>query len=335
MNKCINSIQPNDVPPQGSLDGEASAASEGQEKPFHEEIKFKSGHWMVTTRQTRGQGLRMPFDQDQAPVCFCYNLAQRARCMVRTGGTTKISFERRAGDGVLAYLPKSRGMLESAPGENVLGISLYFPIETFMDMFSISKELLSSIQICPSGGAAGPAFYHQSRFDSETRLAIWQILQCPYAGKARELFMEAKALELVALKLAELDPNSREDAGESQGRLMEQARQAHQILVERMADPPDLNQLSRMVGLNRNKLNNSFKQFYGDTVFNILRNARLAKAYFLLRKTELSLVEIAFSIGYNSQANFTTAFRRHFGQSPNMVRKFGLSQPPQQRVSLN
>lgn len=290
---------------------------------------------MVMTSQTRAEGLCMPFDQDQAPVCFCYNLSQMARCTVQTGTMTKMAFERSAGDSVMAYLPKSRGILASASGEKILGISLYFPIETFLDMFSISKELLASIRLWHVVGAGVPAFYHQSRFDTETRLALWQILQCPYAGKARELIMEAKALELVALKLAELDPHSRGYARESCSRLMEQVRQAHQILVEQMADPPDLNQLSRMVGLNRNKLNSSFKKFYGGTVFNILRSARLAKACSLLQHTELSLVEIAFSIGYNSQANFTTAFRRHFGQSPNMVRKFGLSQPEEKPIFLN
>ncbi len=335
MIKCINSVATNDISSQMPLNCGTPAAIDGRERSFHEEINFKSGHWMVMTRQTRGQGLRMPFDQDQAPVCFCYNLAQTARCTVQNGGKEKMAFERKAGDGVLAYLPKSRGILESASGENVLGISLYFPLENFLEMFGASSDLLGSIRAWATGDGANPAFYHQSRFDSETRLVLWQILQCPYAGKARELFMEAKALELAALKLAELDPYSRGDAEEPCGRVMEQVRQAHQILVERMDAPPDLNQLGRMVGLNRNKLNSGFKELYGDTVFNILRNARLDKARALLRHSELSLVDIAYAIGYNSQANFTTAFRRRFGQSPNMVRKFGLSQAGAKQISLN
>ena len=336
MIRCINSIGTSETPPvHGALSDGISVLAERRERPFHEEIKFNPGHFMTITRQTRGESLKMSFDQDQAPVCFCYNLAQKARCTVLVGGDNKIAFERKAGDGVLAYLPQSRGILESTSGENVLGISLYFPVEAFMEMFGISKKLMDLMRTWPNQGGHTPAFYHQSRFDSETRLALWQILQCPFTGKARELFMEAKTLELVALKLAELDPKSCMETDEPRGRIMQQARQAHQILVERMADPPDLNHLSRMVGLNRNKLNTSFKKIYGDTVFNILRNARLTKACSLLQHTELSLVEIAFSIGYNSQANFTTAFRRHFGQSPNMVRKFGLSKPETKPISLS
>lgn len=281
---------------------------------------------MVVAKHTRARGMRMTFDQDQSPVSFCYNLGQRARCTVLNGGRAKRIFERRAGDGVLAYLPQTRGLLESPRGENVLGISLYFPLEIFMDMFSITHRLLASFQARPDGSTAGPAFYHQAAFEPETHLVLWQILQCPYDGKVRELFLEAKSLELVALKLAELDPASRgDDAAELSKRATEQVREAHHILLDRMADPPSLSQLSRMVGLNRNKLNRGFKELYGDTVFNVLRKARLVKACSLLQNTELSLAEIAFSIGYNSQANFTTAFRQHFGQPPKKVRKSGLA----------
>lgn len=335
MNKCINLIQPNDFSPQESPLGCGAAVGERQEKRFQEEIRFKSGYWMVVTKHTRAQGMRMPFDHDQAPVSFCYNLAQRARCTVLKGGEIKMTFERKAGDGVLSYLPQTRGFLESPQGENVLGISIYFPFDIFMDMFCLSHRLLGSLQVRPYANAARPAFYHQAQFEPETRLALWQILQCPYTGKVRELFMEAKALELAALKLVQLDPASRDETGALSNRAIEQVREAHRILVDRMADPPGLSQLSRMVGLNRNKLNRGFKKLYGDTVFNVLRNARLAEACSLLRHTELSLAEIAFSIGYNSQANFTTAFRRHFGQPPNMVRKHGLPRQGDKASSIS
>ncbi len=279
--------------------------------------------------------MRMPFDQDQAPVSFCYNLTQKARCTVLNGGKAQKTFERRAGDGVLAYLPQTRGLLESPQGENVLGISLYFPIDIFMDLFCVTDRLLGSFHARTDGSPPGATFYHQTAFEPETRLVLWQILQCPYGGRVRELFLEAKSLELVAMKLAELDPASRGQDAELNQRAVDRVREAHQILVDQMADPPSLTQLGRMVGLNRNKLNHGFKRLYGDTAFNLLRKARLAKASSLLQNTELSLAEIAFSVGYNSQANFTTAFRQHFGQPPNNVRKNGLARPGNETTRLN
>jgi AraC-like DNA-binding protein len=243
---------------------------------------------------------------------------------MHNGSRGKKTFERGAGDGVLAYLPQTRGILESPRGEYVLGVSLFFPIDIFLDLFNINGLLLRTSLPLTSRNRRGAAFYHQAKFEPETHLVLRQILQCPYDGEVRKLFMEAKSLELVALKLAELGPAKLGDVSELKKREMEQVREAYQIILESLADPPSLMQLSRVVGLNRNKLNQGFKKLYGDTVFNVLRNARLAKASYLLQNTELSLPEIAYSIGYNSQANFTTAFRQHFGQTPKNVRQNGL-----------
>lgn len=41
----------------------------------------------------------------------------------------------------------------------------------------------------------------------------------------------------------------------------------------------------------------------------------------MLKSTDMSLSEIALAVGYNSQANFTTAFRKHYGKTPKIVRR--------------
>lgn len=158
--------------------------------------------------------------------------------------------------------------------------------------------------------------------NSESAFIIRQILDCPYKGDIRRLFLEAKSIELVALKLAEMErDNDLVRQTDLSRREMECVREAYQILIDRVDTPFRLDQLSRKVGVNRNKLNHGFKQLYGDTVFNVLRSIRLNQAYMLLLDTELSLSEIALCVGYNNQASFTTAFNRQFGKSPKTVRQ--------------
>jgi AraC-like DNA-binding protein len=128
----------------------------------------------------------------------------------------------------------------------------------------------------------------------------------------------------MALKLSELAPANRGDSAALSKREADQIREAYHIILDQLDNPPSLVQLGRTVGLNRNKLNNGFREVFGDTVFNVLRKARMSKARALLQNSELSLPEIAYSVGYNSQANFTTAFRQHFGQTPNFVRQNGM-----------
>lgn len=341
MTKCINTIQQNGstakVSPQSFSPGPQNMNSKLKkhgERPLYEAIRFTSGYEMIIANHRRAKSLRMCFDHDLAPVSFCYNLTQRARCTVISGTKVKRTFERGAGDGVLAYLPQTRGILESPQGENVVGVSLFFPLDIFTELFSEVPQLFGLICKRKAGVSGEHGFYHQTKVDGVTRLVLKQILQCPYGGGIRKLFLEAKSLELVALKLAELGPANHSDTSEPDKREMELVQEAFQIILDKLAAPPSLVELSRMVGVNRNKLNRGFKKVYGDTVFNILRNTRLTRACYLLQNSELSLPEIAYSIGYNSQANFTTAFRQHFGQTPKNVRQNGLARLGGKQISL-
>ncbi|MDE0284944.1 MAG: helix-turn-helix transcriptional regulator, partial [Gammaproteobacteria bacterium] len=56
------------------------------------------------------------------------------------------------------------------------------------------------------------------------------------------------------------------------------------------------------------------------TVHNYLHRARMEKACDLLANSELTITQIAMSLGYEYSSNFTTAFRKHFGVTPRQVR---------------
>ena len=334
MIRCINNLQPDDLIATSSARNHVpvSTGALGAEHPLegerlYEEIYFRPGYAMTIVKHQRAYGVKKRFDHDQAPVSLCFNLTQKARCTITAGGKVKRIFERGAGDGVLAYLPHARGVLESPRGEKVVGVTLSFPVQVFGELFGITNRLLGRSSLPPTAGSQNaPWFYWPGKVEPETKYVLWQILQCPYVGKVRELFMEAKSLELVAHKLAELGPAKHGGAPDLSKHETEQVREAYQIMLERLADPPSLMKLSRLVGINRNKLNQGFKKLFGDTVFNVMRKARLVRACHLLQETELTISEIGYLVGYNSQANFTTAFNRHFGQTPNDVRQNGLRQ---------
>lgn len=150
---------------------------------------------------------------------------------------------------------------------------------------------------------------------SEMHRVINQILSCPYSGRVRRTYLRRKALELVALKLRELNyldaisyPLVKED--------IDSVYQAGKILVRNLDNPPSIETLARQVGLNRLKLNQGFRQVYGTTPFRYLRNCRLALAVHLLSTSELAVEEVAYRVGYISRTSFTGAFRRQFGFSP-------------------
>ncbi|QTA92571.1 helix-turn-helix domain-containing protein [Desulfonema magnum] len=298
---------------------------------FFKNICVIPGLEMIITKQPKHQGLRVDCEIARSPVNFCYNLSHPVRSIIRHGTRSRKELVRTPGSGVLAYLPETFGMTEVPPGEQIVSVCLHFSVHTFRKLFNKVPQCLKKLGLTHSG-SAGERFYQQSLFDRNTFLVLRQILDCPYHGEIRRLFFEAKSLELVAIKLSELEQDSCQNVSELSRQDSERVREAYHILLNSIEHPPSLNDLSRNVGINRNKLNRGFRMLYGATVFNVLRNARLAKAWTLLQQTELTLAEIAFSVGYNNQSNFTTAFRRQFGITPKTARQEGSGCPLPQNV---
>jgi AraC-like DNA-binding protein len=289
---------------------------------------------IIIARHTHPPPLRITFEIEQAPLSFCYNLSHRDRCTMTDGTRNRKVMERSPGDGVLAYLPLTRGVVETREGETVGGVSLHFCEHTFREMFEDLPQYLRGLGTGRLETVERRRLYHQAPFSEDTFIVLKQILDCPYRGNIRRLFLEAKSLELVSLKLFELEQNRTQKTSIPHHRDLERVREAHHILIKNLSCPPSLADLSRKVGINRNKLNYGFKKLYGETVFNVLRNARLSRAWSLLQSSELTLSEIALSVGYNNQANFTTAFRRRFGKTPKTVRMKGMEIPfPGKRIT--
>lgn len=96
--------------------------------------------------------------------------------------------------------------------------------------------------------------------------------------------------------------------------------EAREILLARMTDPPSLVELAHLVGTNEFTLKRDFKTLFGTTVFEMLRQHRMARARALLLDTELSIQEVAERVGYRHGSHFSTAFKRTFGHPPSHLR---------------
>ena len=64
------------------------------------------------------------------------------------------------------------------------------------------------------------------------------------------------------------------------------------------------------------KLNRLFRQVYGMTVFQCLRDERLRRAKEMLEGRGLSVTETAFAVGYDSISHFSQTYKKRFGVSP-------------------
>jgi AraC-like DNA-binding protein len=105
--------------------------------------------------------------------------------------------------------------------------------------------------------------------------------------------------------------------------------QARDHLARHYADPPNIAELARIVGINRTKLKENFRETLGLTIYEYILRRRMERAAEMLRSGEYGIAQVAYAVGYEYPANFTAAFKRHFGQLPRAWK----SRPPRRRRS--
>ncbi|MGD1938425.1 MAG: helix-turn-helix transcriptional regulator [Cyanophyceae cyanobacterium] len=150
------------------------------------------------------------------------------------------------------------------------------------------------------------------------RATLEQIFQCPFQGKTKQIYLEGKCLELIALKLEQL-----KDIDKRTGLAcalkpddVDRIHYAKAILMANLSNPPSLTELAHQVSLNDYKLKVGFKQVFGTTVFGYLHQHRMETARQLLAEQRMNVKEVARTVGYASQSQFAIAFRKEFGMNP-------------------
>jgi len=79
--------------------------------------------------------------------------------------------------------------------------------------------------------------------------------------------------------------------------------------------------ICREIRVSRVQLYRKVKALIGYNVNDYILTVRMQKAKFLLAKEELSIAEIAFKVGFSSQAYFSTVFKSKFSLTPSEYRE--------------
>ena len=81
--------------------------------------------------------------------------------------------------------------------------------------------------------------------------------------------------------------------------------------------------LGEEVGLSRVQLYRKVKALTGQTPVDLLKKARLERARLLVEKTDKSISEIAYEVGFTAPSYFNKCFKDEFGVSPGALREQG------------
>jgi len=138
------------------------------------------------------------------------------------------------------------------------------------------------------------------------------------AGKLHEIadaLIRVHAMECRrAQSLSAVRPATREE-------LYRRLHRARDYMLSLYHQPLTLDDLARVACLSPNHFLRMFKQAFRQTPHECLTATRLDVACRMLNRTDLSITDICFAVGFQSPGSFSWLFRQRFGVPPSRYRK--------------
>ena len=91
---------------------------------------------------------------------------------------------------------------------------------------------------------------------------------------------------------------------------------AIEIMENNLSNTLSLKEISEIVDISPRQLNRLFKNNLNKTTMDIYRKLRLELSQKLLKQSQFSITEIAFSCGFTSSSQFSQSFKEKFGSMP-------------------
>ncbi|MEH2064874.1 MAG: AraC family transcriptional regulator [Nostoc sp.] len=232
-------------------------------------------------------------------------------------------YEEIAGYNYLFCLPDVREFEYFNANQHCQNIKIYWNADLLSSFQSSFEQLPALLQHLRENPMKQPFHQPLGVTTPTMQLLLRQILQCPYRGTLRQMYLEAKVLELLVLQITQWGENHQglQRSQFFRADEIERLHHAKAILNQTLPHPPSLLDLASQIGLNDFKLKRGFREVFGTTVLRYVQSLRLEQAKQLLIETNLTIVEIASQVGYESLSHFGYLFKRQFGITPREYRK--------------
>lgn len=192
-------------------------------------------------------------------------------------------------------------------------VTVLISIKKFHGLFSTEANYITFL----SDDNKDKKYYKDGKISPSMAIALNQIVNYNLNSSIKTLYFKGKAYELLSLYF-----NRGEDANVEQCPFLvdetnvAKIKQAKNIVISRMAEPPTLQELSEEINLPLKKLKEGFKQIYGDSVFSFLFDYKMEVARKLLETGDNNVNEVGLKVGYSTSSHFIAAFKKKYGITP-------------------
>ncbi|MGF1518490.1 MAG: helix-turn-helix transcriptional regulator [Nodosilinea sp.] len=196
-----------------------------------------------------------------------------------------------------------------------IGVNIHLQPQLFSQLFATpAGDLPPELQPLLRGDDWQQVF--SPRVTGDMRSVVQQIIDCPFLGVTKRLYLQGKVFELMALQLeGMLGPPPATPAESLKPDTAARIHYAAEILRSQLENPPSQTELAQRVGVSDRTLRRGFQAVFQTTVLGYLTEQRLRWAEQLLRQG-YTVAEVVHRCGYSNQGHFAAAFKRKFGITP-------------------
>tara|TARA_A100001015_G_scaffold117440_1_gene130259 strand:+ start:176 stop:1063 length:888 start_codon:yes stop_codon:yes gene_type:complete len=214
---------------------------------------------------------------------------------------------------ILLYNPAKELPIDVELSPNTWLVSALISITKFHALFSSDADHIPFL----SSENSAKKYYDNLPFTSSIAVVLSQVLQSKIHDSIKALYIKGKVYELLSLYF-----NKSEDPSVEQCPFLvdeenvRKIRKAKEIVLERMTDPPSLENLAVEIGLSLKKLKEGFKELYGDTIYAYLLDHKMEEARRMLNSQKYNVNEVGLKLGYSTASHFIAAFKKKYGTTP-------------------
>lgn len=275
-----------------------------------EEIQLEKGFIVLIfqNESTEKENFERDIDNSFIQMHFC--LRGNSKFLFNNGS---YSFDVLDGRSILLYNPQRKLPIHLDIQPKTTLVSLLISIDKFHSLFSKESNYIPFL----SDENSNKKYYDDTEIKSTVTVVLQQIINANINSSVKELYVKGKVYELLSLHFQKEE----NIAGEYCPFLIDEQnvlkiRNAKEIMIAKMADPPTLQELANEIGLNIKKLKEGFKQIYGDTVYSFLFDYKMEHARKLLESNQYNVNEVGLQVGYSTSSHFIAAFKKKFGTTP-------------------
>ncbi len=278
---------------------------------FSEKDTFKVFHFHNLTNEM--QFFKYSLKSNVIQLFFCLN----SKCIV-SFNVEHCAINLDFGNSSMVYFrDEDMNLLFKLPPKAEL-ITILISIEYFHLMFSNDGNFLFNFNVFKTE----KPIIEAGNISPPVRLILNQLTTNKINDSFRSVYMKGKIYELLSYYFSSNSDNESEFCPYiANEETISKVKQAKEIIIGNISNPPSLSELAKQVGLNIKKLKTDFKQFYGSPVFTFLLNYKMELAKKMLLENQMNVYEIAINLGYSTSSHFIAAFKRKYGITPKQFAK--------------